>query len=210
MAERKLLIDSDAFVVLAGGNLLDAALGALGVEFADALRLQPLRPMLGNSRAMRTRYPADVLLQSQLACDRIAPILDAPDPEVHGKLLAVRDIDQGEALLYSLLAERPSYLLASGDKRAMRALCATATVADIREAVRGRVICLEGLVRRLVEREGVEMIAKSLAPLLPSHTTLRIVFTTENASSSERCLAALDSYLDHLRTEVGAGFLHEL
>ncbi len=205
-----LLIDSDVFIVLSGAGLLERAIGVIGFQTEDARRLAPLPQMLGRSARLRKTYPSVVLQSARLACESIAPIVDAPDATLQERLLAIPDIDDGEALLYAILAKETACLLTSGDKRSMRALCGAADAATIRAAVSGRVVCLDSVVRKLVEMDGAAKTASALAPLLPHHATLRIVFSPANVVSAGGCLAAIDSYLGSLRGEVGEGFLREL
>lgn len=116
-----LLIDSDAFVLLAGAGVLEQAIELLGFDPAHALRLSPLPAMLGRGRAFK-RYPADLLQRAQIACARIVALESRPDPVLFEQLVSVPDIDEGEALLYATVAEKENWVLLSGDKRAMKAL----------------------------------------------------------------------------------------
>ena len=209
MSEADILIDSDAFLILAGAGRIDSALELLGFNHQRAFRLSPLPQMIGRSKPIREKYPAAARRQALMACSRIRGIVDRPDDELFQRLIEVRDIDDGEALLYGLLAERPLTLLASGDKRAMIALCSDESVADIQRSVAGRVICLESVLRRVVARDGVAAVAQSFLPVMKTYKTLQIVFSEQNRTDESQCLVALDSCLDALKRQVGEGFLYE-
>ena len=210
MAKAALLIDSDVFLVLAGAGVLDQAIELLGCDRDCAFRRAPLPQMIGRSASLQACYSADVRRRAQVACTQIAGIGDRPRDDILQRLLTVTDIDDGEALLYGLLAECPLYLLASGDKRAMLALSGEPSVADIREAVAGRVICLESILRRMVLRDGVNKVAPHFRCVRDSHQSLRVILSDANSSDQAQCLKALDSYLRDLTRAVGQDFLYEM
>lgn len=209
MGDAVLLIDSDAFLLLAGTGLLDRALQLLNFDKSRVFRLPPLPHMIGRSASIKKRYRADARLAAQLACTEIKGVAARPDDDLLQQLIAVPEIDEGEALLYGLLAERPTCLLASGDKRAMVALGTRPEVASIRQMVASRVICLETVLRLLVIEDGPTAVGGKLLNAVASHKTLEVVFSPRNINDQKRCLAALDSYIADLKRQVGQGFLYE-
>lgn len=116
-------------------------------------------------------------------------------------------IDAGEAVLYALLAENPSYFLTSSDKRAMRTIAQQPPLAPIYTAVAGRVICLETLLLALVKQQGVTTIDRALTPVQPLNTVLRIAFSAQCLAQPDECLQALTHYQQTLISEVDASFL---
>ena len=162
------------------------------------------------SASLQARYSPDVRRRAQVACSQIEGISDRPQDDIFQRLLGVAEIDEGEALLYGLLAERPLYLLASGDKRAMVALSGEPIVADIRQAVAGRVICLESILRRMVLRDGVSKVAQQFRCVRDSHQSLRVILSDASSGDQDQCIKALDSYLRDLTRGVGQDFLYEM
>ncbi len=208
MAAAGLFIDSDVFLLLAGAAKIEDAIRVLGFEPSRCHRLQPLPHMLDKSRLLRARYSESVRSRAKIACRQVPALLERPSGELMQRFLDIEGVNPGEALLYALLAERSGYLLASGDKIAMRAIGSDAKAGDLRALVAGRVICLESMVRRLVVKDGAAAVASSFRDVLDSNTTLRVVFTEVNVKQEGRCLAGLDSYVADLQLQVGNGFLY--
>jgi hypothetical protein len=93
-------------------------------------------------------------------CSRVRPLDDVPSGTFRGVLEKVTDVDAGEALLLSLAAERTCYYLASNDKRAMRSVASDNRLHKLRDAVAGKIICMELVLSRLLDSEGAESVAR--------------------------------------------------
>lgn len=208
MTRPRALIDSDAFLLLSGAGALDSTLDLLGVEVADAMRLDPLPHMIERSASIRQRYDSATREAAKANCRRIAPITVAPSPQVTEALSIVDEIDAGEVILYGLAIEHPSILLASNDKRAMRAISQTPSLATIRNAVAGRVVCLEAILGMHIRADGVAAAANRFAPVIHADTMLQVVLTHHNIHNPADCRDALASYTTALRQDVGADFLY--
>lgn len=200
----RLLIDNDIFILLAGADLLEEAVTALGFTLADSYRLAAL-PFVVSGK--KPPLPVEVVEQVRQQCEQVNVLNERPSNELLQMLVATPSVDAGEAVLYALLAEQPSALLTSGDKRAMRTIAQTPAVATIRTAIAGRVISLEALFLRLVKKHSVAMVGAGLPPVLPLNTMLRIAFSPNNISQPAECIRALNSYQQALANEVGADFL---
>jgi hypothetical protein len=116
-------------------------------------------------------------------------------------------IDEGEALLYGLLAESNSCCLTSGDKVAMRALVAQPSLQPVRQLVAGRVICLESILKLLVQADGVDAVAQVWLPLRDSYKSLAVIFSEVNCKDQSQCLECLASILNDLQKQLGSDFL---
>lgn len=208
MPERILLIDSDIFILLAGADILEKAIGLLGFKMENLRRLPALRHQLQRGKSIRQKYPKPVLDKALEWCDRVKPFVDRPaDDDLQQALANVQRIDPGEAVMLGLLAEQEVFLLASGDKASMRALAQTPELADLKKAVSGRVICLETILRVLLGKHEAPMVARSFAALRGANTTIRVVFSQGELTPMESCLEAIESYLKDLVKDVGQEFL---
>ena len=206
--DRLLLVDSDIFILLGTAGLLDRTAELLGFSPAQLRRLHALPHMLRGKR-MRREYPEEIREAALEAAIRVEGIYDRPaDGELPQRLLAVENIDDGEAALYSHLAEHRTCLLASGDLRAIRALGRAEGFADVRESIRDRVVCLEAAVRLLVEADGVDAIATAFRPVIPHNNHLKVFFSEANVRDQNQCLAAVRSYFDSLRQGSSCDFLY--
>ncbi len=208
MNERILLVDSDMFVILAGAGVLETVANLLGFQLADLRRLDPLPHQLKKSRKFQEKYFKPVRDKALAWCDKVKSITERPENDDALQRLAAADrIDEGEALLFGLMAEQELYLLASGDKVAMRALAKGTGLEDIRRAVSGKIICLESVVKLLIEKVGTSRTATAFAPLRDSNGTLRVLFSQGEQTTQEDCLAGIASYLNALIKDVGSDFL---
>ena len=208
MGERLLLVDSDIFIILSAAGVFERTAEVLAFDLADVRRLPALERQLRRGTEFRRKYPSEVRDAALSSALRVPALTERPrDTGILDQLRPVSDIDEGEAVLYALMCERPSYLLASGDKRAMRALAARAEVRNVRDALAGRIICLEAAVRALVRRDGVAQVADAFTPLRSVNQTLSVVFSQGSATTERDCLTALDSYLRDLKNDLGDDFL---
>ncbi|NQT20744.1 MAG: hypothetical protein HQ592_13635 [Planctomycetes bacterium] len=208
MENRLLLIDSDIFILLAASGVLERVASLLGFELKNVRRLHPLKRQLTRGGRFLKRYSQEIREAVLDYCDKITPLTDRPDdPEVVPKLVSVDDIDYGEALLYGLVAEQPSFLLASGDKRAMIALAKAPELCDVSKAVSGRIICFETVLQMLIEKDGVGNTAKAFGPLRACNKTLQVIFSPGAVMTKQSRLKSVDSFLDDLVKSVGDGFL---
>lgn len=210
MPGRILLIDSDVFVLLAASGLLDRVLSALGCSRAEARRLDALPHMARKNKKWKAKYDAQTLAKVEAEAITIPAITDQLTAETMALLKEVDGIDYGEAVLYGLLFEQDVMYLASNDKRAMRAVCSSVALKDLRDGVAGRIVCLESILAAILPTDGVPQTADKLAPILHADTMLQVVFTRHNIDHPESALAAVRSYLDALKRELGDDFLYTL
>ena len=150
MSERRLLIDNDAFVLLAGASVLEETIREAGFAIAEARRLRSLEFMLRKRARAFQKYPAEVVNRALEACARIAPVELAPDAATLEVFAGIAGVDEGEAVLFGLMAEHQLHFLASNDKTAMRAVAANPKLKEIRKQIAGRVYCMELLVEKLL------------------------------------------------------------
>ncbi len=188
----RLLIDTDAFCKLAASNVLDDALGLLGVTPVDCGRLPALPHMLSRGR-----------LYNQLGveiCEEIRPLVAAfslapqPGDEWLDKLASVSGIDPGEALLFAAAAEG-GLVVVSGDKRALGAL---KDVEGFAHALSGRIVVLEAILIALCDHLGTEEVRRRVARIKNLDTAFRVCFSPENPDP----VSALQSYFRHLEDQV--------
>ena len=117
----RLLIDNDIFILLAGAGLLEQAVITLGFTIADTYRLEAL-PFVVKRSKQPPHLPPDLVARVVQECHQVPVLAESPNPDLLQLLVTTPMIDAGEAVLYALLAEHPSYFLTSGDKRAMRTI----------------------------------------------------------------------------------------
>lgn len=204
MPNSKLLfIDSDIFALLSAANLLDQFAKAVECTVEEMRRLPALRYQIMRKK-FREKYSPECLERILSDCERIPEVQERPeDDDVFQMLLDIPDIDEGEALLLALLGETPSSLLATGDKRCLKALAGTSVLTSFKSSVGGRIICLEVAVVRLIIQEGVQIIGTRFKTLQLDtvNKTLAIVFGTKVEFDHQESIRQLNSYANSLIAE---------
>ena len=146
----QVLIDTDAFCKLAVSGLLNDAVRLLGTELTRCGRL-PALPYMLRGGSLRRRYGPE-------NCDNLIPIVDTmPIVESSGncyldQLVAIPQIDPGEAQLLARAAETDSHLL-TGDKRSIRALNDLPHFGD---KLAGRIVVFDAMLVALCSDLGLE------------------------------------------------------
>jgi len=205
-----LLIDSDAFILLGGSGLIRETAGdVFGLELSQLLRLFPLPLMLERGRLAK-KYPPAIRDKVKSWCSVIEPLREAPSIATRQRLLGIQGIDDGEEVLFGLALEKPSYVLLTNDKTALRALCTESGVSDFAQQLRGRVVCLESVLRALLEKLGIRFLAEAVAPMRPHNGMLNAIFSMGTETDRQSCLVGLSSYITQLQSELLPGFLMDL
>lgn len=198
------LVDSDVIYKLAVCNLLDNTLAALDLARTDAYVLPTAKYRFGVARRRpgtgERRYGVEVFSRIR---DFLASVreIEVTGPSEELQLLASIDgIDAGEAVLFSVTAAFAQYLLATGDKTCLRALALTPVCLPIAQRVRGHIICLEQIVKRLIQHFGFLYVKNRIVPARACDTALSAAFGSGWDTTEPNVLAALDSYINELRS----------
>lgn len=204
----RLLLDNDIFLLLSGAGLLEDSLAALGFSLADARRLDSLKHMLRKGARSLSRYSEEILVRAANDCSRVAALDEEPSEQMLELFGAhATSVHVGEAVLLVLTASHGDYYFGTNDKTALRAVACEAGMAELRERVAGRIICLETVVKLLIKRMGAEELATRLAPVLRFDSRLFAIFSPAQSGRSEDCPIAIESFLSGLRRELGEDFL---
>lgn len=187
-----LLIDTDAFCVLAAGRLLDDAVNLFGANLSGCARLPALPHMLRKGR-LRKKY-GDQISDHLIPIAVSIPVIDQPEAQWLDKLTPVQNIDPGEAQLFALAAEKPLAVI-TGDKRALRALKDVPGFADV---LAGRIVVLEAILIALCARLGPTEVSARMQPLVTHDSMIRVCFSPSNPDPK----GALLSYYQSLVTEI--------
>jgi hypothetical protein len=179
----------------------------LGFKRSNVRRLAALPKQLERGRAFR-RFDQSFRDKALACCEKFPALLDRPASSAHWEaLLSVDQIDAGEALLFAKLAEGNASLLATGDQRSLIALGNADQLRLFRNEIRGRVICLESALLRLVNSLGADVVGKAFQPLRGVDTKIDIFFGHKIEFMREEVVRQLSSYLNDLRVRLGDDFL---
>lgn len=189
----RLLLDSDILCKLGAAGLIRPLLKALGVQLEDCRRLPALPHMLRRG-ALRNRLGIHHCDTLQKLAQSIQP---SPDPPTQwlDLLTPIPQVDIGEAQLLAVAAADGEHLLATSDKRALKAI---APILELTTALNRRVITLEAALLLLCRDHGETHIRSLIRPAMNTDTVFRTCFS----STEKHPIAALSSYFRHAEREL--------
>jgi hypothetical protein len=187
-----LLIDTDAFCKLGLSDLLTESVLVLGLKLENCARLPALPYMLQKGSLFKRL--------GEEACQKLLPIAQSipsvPEPGNTWleKLTPIDNIDPGEAQLFASGADF-GFMVLSDDKRSMREL---RKVKGMLEALKGRIVVLEGILLALCTSLGTNEVRRRVSPIVSLDTMLSICFSSGNNNPMQ----CLQSYYRNLKTEL--------
>jgi hypothetical protein len=192
-------IDNDIILKLCTCGLFWEPIAAL--EFAkDNLRILDSAQFvfMGNRKVKRQYDPIDLAIREKAIA--LVTTLKTVAASASNPLLGLDcpGLDQGEAILIGEAITQPSFYFMSGDKTCFRALWKYKELAEVREKLCGRVICLEQLIRFLIEAQGFETVRDRVVPVRECDQVLKAIFGSREESKRENSLATLAGYLEEL------------
>jgi hypothetical protein len=108
-------------------------------------------------------------------------------------------MDPGEALLFAE-AEATSGIVVTGDKRALAAYAKLSTPA---QRAKIKVVCWEQLLLRVHHLRGYHTLRQGCCETLESDGLLSLAFSSGLATQEEHALAAIESYLNGVKSHSG-------
>lgn len=201
---RRLLIDNDALLKLARYGLLDTLATMFGVDIRNIHVLATAKYSLlpARNRLLRCKDEDDANRLEEFLT-KSTPLSPADtDTNLLDALSAIPSIDAGEALLLAAAASDNETLVITGDKRALAALCADSSIAQVEEALAGRVVTLEVIFWQLVNQDFTH--TQSCVRSKPDvDKAISNVFGVSAPATIDSVREALASYINHLQGVTG-------
>lgn len=191
-----LLVDVDAFCKLAHWKILPHLSKLLGIPWQNIATISSLRFRARRALAkpdgklFRNTEAAKLVLETM----ELLGQLDEPSPETLALFEGVPQIDVGEAILLSLVADEPSLHILTGDKKALRSLASH----ECANLVSGRVITLEQIMLLCLERMGESWFKKHVCPFKEIDTSIRVVMGGLCNNSVYELRLGLTSYINEI------------
>jgi len=121
------------------------------------------------------------------------------------------NIDIGEAqLVSSAIAAGGDSILLTGDKRFIKAVLKTESTKHIASLLRGRIVCLEEIMRSLICNYGIDHIRKAVASAPRCDLGLQIVFGSRFDLPETQVLDGLASMINEINTAAECDWLMRL
>ena len=205
--------DNDILLKLAEYDLLLNACTALRTE-SPKIRFQPstkhvlLRMKDKSAKGRSVPYSTAAMDRAIAFVESAVCVTSAADLDwVQG----VEGINIGEAQLasWTVEADEDSVLL-TGDKRFLKALAGSSAAKAVFDALRGRVICLEEILRAVILSDGVDCVRKAVKAAPWCDTAISLVFGSRFDLPDEQVLGGIESLLRDIANVVGVGWLRRL
>jgi hypothetical protein len=202
-------LDNDVILKLTTYRILNEALDCLEIDRSDIRVLASARFVFG-SKKLQKKYSEEILLSAIEFVESCATI-SAQDNDEYRLLekQAKNDIDPGEATLIAATFHESASLLATGDKRCLKALFSIESLELIHKKLQGRVICLEQIICKLIETQGFDWVLERVLPNLDCDKALKSAFGSGSNSQSGTVLETLNSYIQDLQ-KTSSGILSDL
>lgn len=191
-----LVIDVDAVSKLAHWNILPIVPDLTGYQWGQISTVSSLA-----HRARRCLVEPDGKLfhsagAAQLAVAAIGQMVGLPpiSPGFLETLSASPQIDSGEALLLSAIAELQSGCFLTGDKRALRALAKTSVASNFA----GKIIPIEYLVWGCLELKGRDWVLENICPFRGIDKAIGIALGSRCDATSAAITDGLASYVKEI------------
>lgn len=197
-----LFCDNDILHKLAVCNLLDDAVEALEVTPKDVYVLPTAKHKFGvtgdRCKAER-KYGREVFhCISRFLAN--ASEIQKESPDELRQLEDVVNIDPSDAILITATAGYSDFLLATGDKRLLKALAANLCCRRIAERIARHVVCLEQIIKRSIQQFGFDHVKDKVVPAVDCDNALRAAFGSGLSATQENVMRTLDAYIIELRS----------
>jgi hypothetical protein len=200
------LLDNDAIFKLAACDLLGEFLKAIGITPDDVFVHPAAAYQIPASRGKQDkvdRYTTEGLDRAAEFVRSVRVVERVKDEEV-AALAQVREIDDGEAILFAATAFLSDCRLITGDKRSLRALMLTRDCDPILKRIEGRVICFEQTVLMCIRQCGFDEVKRRVLPVIGCDTALRVAFGSGEQAQETSVIETLESYIGELRATTGS------
>lgn len=199
------IADNDVLKKLACCDLYDEFREAYEVDLPEIFVLNTARAVL-TSKRKRKQIDEDSFSRLSTFLAAVSVITDAPDADEQIALTEQQNIDDGEAVLFSITAATKGSQLATGDKRSLEAL---ANASDkicqkLCGKLKGRVLCFEQILLKVVDSAGFDAIRDKLIEGRECDKVLAIVLGSGLDATEDAFCEGLTSYLGDLRGRTGS------
>jgi hypothetical protein len=192
-------IDNDALLKLTAYDLFWDAITLLGVQPTDIRVLASTEFVIRRNKSIKQQYSEEVRTKALSLVKGIVKVeADQANPFLS---LQVAGLDPGELTLIHAAIAEPSFYLATGDKRCLRALVNTPELVTARQKLNGKVVCVEQLIAELIAVKGFEAVKQKVVPARDCDTALKAAFGSGDRAQEDNVLWALEQYIQELRRD---------
>ncbi len=168
------LPDNDILINLAAIDIIDESFAAVGVTLEETYLINTAKYVFGIKKRKRAeqRFGA-------ATTDRLLDLIQRTNEinwQHNGDLTClsnVAGIDPGEAIILSATNGRDGFLLATGDRRFVKALVENPACDHISNRIAGKVICLEQIILQTIAANGFDFVRRQVRASSTCDSSLR-------------------------------------
>ena len=192
-------VDNDALLKLTACDLFWDVIALLGVQPTDVKVLASTEFVIRGNKSIKQQYSEAVRTK---AISLVKGFSKIPTVQANPFLsLQVPGLDLGELTLIHAAIAEPSFYLATGDKRCLRALVNSPELGTARQKLNGKVVCIEQLIAELIAVKGFETVRQKVVPARDCDTALKVAFGSGDQAQEDNVLGALEQYIQELRRD---------
>ncbi len=215
------LIDNDILLKLTAFQIRDEAIDLLGLSintlrvlstaqfvFPDWQKKQQIQPDKYQG------YTDTIWEEAILFCQRcqpLNPLNSISDPSIFNEIQQLmpfrEEINEGETELILATAYIGDFVILTGDKKCLQAL--PRIPLSIYARLQGRMVCLEQIILKLIERLGFDQVQSLIQPAIQCDRSIRICFGYSQPAPEDQVRTALQNYIDDIH-RVAPGLLANL
>lgn len=210
-----LLVDNDVVIKLARMDCFAEAMDAISRSHGEIGSIKAMLRYMGivdSGRCRRLCATDEEASRLHAALTSLVEVEMTADESVcaaelmAAALQADLDFDEGEAMLFAVAISRSKLDIATGDKRALRALPELEVVAPKITGVRGRLICLEQIFVLLTQLRGARFVNQAVATCPRADEAISFV-NDKFGNKGPTLISALDFLIDQHITQPAPGWL---
>jgi hypothetical protein len=188
---------------MAAFDLLGDFNGLLISKSYEPCVLSTLKFMVKRSDKLTKKYGLPVTERVLEFLVNAKEISEQPGSQVYPILAACNDIDSGEVVIFDAAYSNLNSIIATGDKRCLKALSRSEECSFISDAIKGRVYCLEHIIHDIIMIGDFESIKSRIVPSRECDTALKAVFGSGMDCQRPMVMASLLNYRQHLYRDTG-------
>ena len=202
------LIDNDIIIELASYKLLGETMASFNLTYKDkAVRILPSASSYINSNSeLRKKYKLETLQLAKSRADNYEKInkslIDQKEDSEYESLIAIENIDPGEALLVAATEYETDFYILTCDKKFLKAL-SRSNLTNIKQRLYKRIICLEQLIIHLINHNDFNKVCLRIASSELSNCDIAEAFKNSKLTQKELALKTLEQRVKKLRDETG-------
>lgn len=193
-----LALDVDITFKLYALGLFDEAIQALGsmndVRVLAQAKYSNGSRMPAKRRKSRIGRFGEAAVHSACTLFDSAKEIEPGDKADIDKMAEIERIDPGEQALIASAAQDDTALMLTGDKNCIGAL-SDPKISDIRDRLLGRIICLEGILIKLIETHGFACVRGRVIPRMQCDTAVCAAFGSGMLAMEANVVNTLTAYL---------------